>query len=250
MLAPWHAGALQNTVLHSHAYVARLHACPTFASPCAELHAALLARVERRWHPAPARLAAQRPDLPSTSAPAPASAGAVSAMWPTCPSLTYSSPPSQSRSACGECALGCGLWAVRGGAEPPALLLMCVEAESCLFGTFWPCVTRQSASRSTDPRKPLPGSACCPARCPKPNPPRLPSPPAHARSYSALLRLPERTKPLDLQFRIERVLEELGLEHVAGSQVGGCAGGFRAEIPKFDLKFCKAECWRSWASCT
>lgn len=39
--------------------------------------------------------------------------------------------------------------------------------------------------------------------------------------YSALLRLPVDTQPLDLQVRIERILEELGLQHIANSQVGG-----------------------------
>lgn len=50
--------------------------------------------------------------------------------------------------------------------------------------------------------------------------PLLPAPsPQECLRYSALLRLPVDTQPVDLQFRIERVLEELGLQHVADSQV-------------------------------
>ncbi|KAL4857919.1 ATP-binding cassette sub-family G member 2 [Chlorella vulgaris] len=44
--------------------------------------------------------------------------------------------------------------------------------------------------------------------------------------YSALLRLPQDTSPLDLQVHVERVLDELGLRHIADNQVGG-AGGIR-----------------------
>ena len=44
--------------------------------------------------------------------------------------------------------------------------------------------------------------------------------------YSALLRLPRDTSPLDLQLRIERVLDDLGLRHIADAKVGG-SGGIR-----------------------
>jgi ABC-type lipoprotein export system ATPase subunit len=44
--------------------------------------------------------------------------------------------------------------------------------------------------------------------------------------YSALLRLPAATPPAEVQLRVERVLGELGLCHVADSQVGG-AGRIR-----------------------
>ncbi len=44
--------------------------------------------------------------------------------------------------------------------------------------------------------------------------------------YSALLRLPLSTSPMETQLRIEHVLDELALRHVADSQVGG-AGRIR-----------------------
>ncbi|KAL4457602.1 hypothetical protein ABPG75_012467 [Micractinium tetrahymenae] len=44
--------------------------------------------------------------------------------------------------------------------------------------------------------------------------------------YSALLRLPQDTSPLTLQVHIERVLDELGLRHIADAQAGG-SGGIR-----------------------
>lgn len=49
---------------------------------------------------------------------------------------------------------------------------------------------------------------------------------AECLKYSALLRLPKNTSGEDIQMRIEMVLDELGLTHVAGSQVGG-AGRIR-----------------------
>ena len=47
--------------------------------------------------------------------------------------------------------------------------------------------------------------------------------------YSALLRLPHNTSPLDLQIQIERVLDELGLRHIADAPVGG-SGGIRGGL--------------------
>jgi ABC-type lipoprotein export system ATPase subunit len=49
---------------------------------------------------------------------------------------------------------------------------------------------------------------------------------AECLRYSAMLRLPANTPPLDLQLRIDLALDELGLKHVADSQVGG-SGGIR-----------------------
>ena len=49
---------------------------------------------------------------------------------------------------------------------------------------------------------------------------------AECLRYSAMLRLPVNTPPLDLQLRIDLALDELGLKHVADSQVGG-SGGIR-----------------------
>lgn len=49
---------------------------------------------------------------------------------------------------------------------------------------------------------------------------------AECLRYSAMLRLPANTPPLDLQLRIDMALDELGLKHVADSQVGG-SGGIR-----------------------
>ncbi|CAK0784412.1 hypothetical protein CVIRNUC_007616 [Coccomyxa viridis] len=47
---------------------------------------------------------------------------------------------------------------------------------------------------------------------------------AETLRYSALLRLPKDTQGAEVQARVEGVLEELGLQHVAGSQVGGSSG--------------------------
>eukprot|EP00884_Botryococcus_braunii_P012056 jgi/Botrbrau1/20851/Bobra.0156s0075.2 len=47
---------------------------------------------------------------------------------------------------------------------------------------------------------------------------------AETLRYSALLRLPKTANHRDVEARVARVLQELGLQHVAGSQVGGSSG--------------------------
>lgn len=47
---------------------------------------------------------------------------------------------------------------------------------------------------------------------------------AECLTYSALLRLPTSLTPEQVQAQVRRVVEELGLQHVAGSRVGGLTG--------------------------
>lgn len=89
---------------------------------------------------------------------------------------------------------------IRARAAPHVYFVMCLTLrQSALTGRPWQLLCVAAPPTTQCLTCPLPFAAC---------------------SYSALLRLPEDTKPLDLQFRIESVLEELGLQHVAESQVG------------------------------